>query len=1189
MRNSSVSDKARLLRPWTLPLVVVAAGGLLAYVYHDEKGFLSDIQQPDAVSLSFTELLLRTQPQNDNLRLSLVEQLIDLGEHRRAEEHLLLLKDREQGAFAFYRTEIAILEAQAAAQGMTSEQVQKLTERLRGLARHDLPARLLARLALHALALGKPDLAAQAYVELAEREPAQRRKWLDDAAHSQLASSQPESAAKLFVELADTSEQPEQRRQYREQAFTSLVAANRSGQAAQLLKRHLAELQNTPSDIVWLEQGVAAAMGSQRFDLAADFLARWQALSPDDPQARLLDFRLQLAAGNTARAWEVGQELLLAAPENPELLEQVARLGEWTGNPQQALEHWINLLQRRQNPDQHEHAWRLAAQLFDFDKTVPLLAQAGEARKLSDMELDALVYSHESRGTPEQAEQWLRAYVGRYPDHRLAWMRLQQNLAYTEQFKAETQVWAEMDRHFPLSPAERVAWAETHRKLFDTQGAWQVLQAVDGRKIEDADYWRLRAELAWTLEFDEEALRAYERLQALRLPLLSANEDQLIALHAEREPEKALALLVAKWQRTGDMRHLVSALQMAERTRRWDQLQGLLAEAQGHPQATRMPYVWVAHAVLADHQGREAEAERLYRRGLARFPRDNLFRERLLWFYIERGRRSDLTFLLQEWRGEAVGDSRLWLPFASANLLLGRSSEALAWYRRYLRLNPRDWLVQAAYADALAASGFHDLALRTRRQLLAGLGGGELQLTPDRYATYLRLLASSHSVQRARLQAEQWQDGSPALLQLWFEHFLAQLDATNQESLKDEWLAWGRDRGLLISQNEALQQALRSHNRTVLQHLLNGAELDSAQRVDVLQQLGRDGLALTASLDALGEGQPPYLQQQLRRQALDLLERSPQGIQLGWRRRDYGGLDLEGERLWIAGHLDSDWYADLRLEDADYSARSLEESRLGSERNALLALRRDLSDGDFTLTFDGSWRDDEDRHGFGLSRRWRLSSRDELAVDFDWRRETDETGLLRALGMRDALGLSGRHAFSSRDRLGWSLAHRRFSTRQGDDLGRGEAVSLEFSHTLFFEGPTWEVRGGVDYQNNRLESRLPDDLLAPMGGALTLEDARPEDLLQDSYGQVYVASTWRRGFPGALNRGRGQYTWMVDVMAGWQWTEQEFNYGVNTGVGMSVLGDDELAFTFGYQSAPQGAGGEAGGVVGVTYSTRFGR
>lgn len=108
---------------------------------------------------------------------------------------------------------------------------------------------------------------------------------------------------------------------------------------------------------------------------------------------------------------------------------------------------------------------------------------------------------------------------------------------------------------------------------------------------------------------------------------------------------------------------------------------------------------------------------------------------------------------------------------------------------------------------------------------------------------------------------------------------------------------------------------------------------------------------------------------------------------------------------------------------------------------------------------------------------------------------------------------------------------------------------------------------------------MPDDLLAAHGGALALDGARSQDLLQDRYGQVYLDSTWRRGFPGALNRSRPQYTWIVDTLAGWQWTEKEFNYGIDLGIGMELLGDDELAFTFGYQSAPQGGGGDAGGTL----------
>lgn len=112
---------------------------------------------------------------------------------------------------------------------------------------------------------------------------------------------------------------------------------------------------------------------------------------------------------------------------------------------------WKQLLAGADDPALREHAWRLSLQMFDFDSAIELLAPIGAQRQMTDEELDALVYSHETRGTPEEGEAWLRGYVQRYPKQRLAWQRLQQILEHTQQLQEETGVWARMARHFPLS------------------------------------------------------------------------------------------------------------------------------------------------------------------------------------------------------------------------------------------------------------------------------------------------------------------------------------------------------------------------------------------------------------------------------------------------------------------------------------------------------------------------------------------------------------------------------------------------------------------------------------------------------------------------------------------------------------------------------------------------------------------
>ncbi|MEF9673689.1 hypothetical protein QNM99_21775 [Pseudomonas sp. PCH446] len=181
--------------------------------------------------------------------------------------------------------------------------------------------------------------------------------------------------------------------------------------------------------------------------------------------------------------------------------------------------------------------------------------------------------------------------------------------------------------------------------------------------------------------------------------------------------------------------------------------------------------------------------------------------------------------------------------------------------------------------------------------------------------------------------------------------------------------------------------------------------------------------------------------------------------------------------------------------------------------------------------------------------------------------------------------------------MSWNLAQRWFATRGGDDLGNGQALKIEFDHTLQFEGPNWELRSGIDYQQNSLNNRSLANLANTLGGGIDLAGLELDDpsqitsqtLLQKQYGQWFFGSSWRRGFPGALNRTRGQYTWLVDLSTGWQWTDNTINYAISTGVGTEVLGNDELAVTFGYQSAPQGGTGKSGGTAGVSYSVRFGR
>ncbi|MGY2221255.1 tetratricopeptide repeat protein [Pseudomonas gingeri] len=1196
MPNSSATKakSARLLNPWALLLVAIAVGVLLWATFRNEDAFRPKGGQPDEVSASYAEVLLAAHPENSELRTQLLDLLIQLGDYPRAEKHLLDWPQADPTLKNYYRLQ---LDALALNNSTDSAALQALAARFKAFDYKPLPTPQLERLPALALSAQAPGLAADAYVELARRDPRQRDKWLAEAGKWYLASEQPGRAADLYVQLLEGSQKPEERRQFLEEAFKGLVAADRGDQAAELLGKELLAHPESDFNPVLLDQGVDVAVAHNRVDLAEQFFTAWRKLQPDSPEILAKEFKQRLAFGDLEGAHTVGLQLLEQRPEDPLLLEQMAHIAEWQGDSASALGYWISLSKLRDNPAEFEHTWRLAMQTYDFDRGIPVLAGIMHKRALTDVELDALVYAEESRGTPEQAEKWLRGYVAKYPKHRLAWVRLLQNLENTEQYPERLQVWNNFAKRYPLSSTERVDWANNHLKLFDSQSAWKVITAVDGNKINDINYWQSRAALAWDLELDEELRVALEKMLAIKGSLNLGDESELIALYRTRDPRKALQLTVDSWRQGHNPQRLVAALQLAQELQDWPLVIDLLKEAEAYPDASDRSQVLAARGALAVQQGQTDEALRLYRLGLSRFPDDNTFRERLMWLYVDLGRTREIKPLLQQWRALARSDSTLWLPFAAASQLVGRNSEALAWYRLYLQANPQDWMVQAAYADALEGAGYADSAQRLRLKLNREVTPELIRATPQGYSTWLRLLASSYSSRKAQNKAMQWLDGSKPMLQLWFDQLLARLDDINQSAQKDDWLAWARSRGLKINSYEQIQEALRGSNRQALERLVASGDLDPAQQVEALNSLGRGGEALAVGLSALGDEQPPAIREQLRRQAIEMTERTPQGMLFSWQRQDYGGLVFNGPRLTTARYLNDNWYAKLVLEQGQYSGDTLDSSRLGSETNTELTLQRQLENGNYKLIFDSSLRKDDDRNGLGVSRTWQVDSGNELDVGADWHRKNEDTGLMRAFGRQDDVWVGGRHRYSARDQLSWNLAQRSFSTRGGDDLGNGQALKIEFDHTLQFEGPNWELRSGIDYQQNSLNNRSLPNLANTLGGAIDLVGVELDDpseitsqtLLQKRYGQLFFGSSWRRGFPGALNRTRGQYTWLVDVSSGWQWTDNTINYAISTGIGTEVLGDDELAVTFGYQSAPEGGTGKSGGTAGVSYSVRFGR
>lgn len=1180
MPNLSANKKIRLASPGVVITGLSAVAGVLFVLHSNEQAFTPNMQYPDEISANYTELLLKKTPSNDGLRLDLIDLYLALARFDKAQHHLPLLHDVDQDVRHYYQFKV---DAYSALGLHLDAQYASLRERLQSLEFAQLNSQQQEQVADLALQLDAASIAALIYENLAKTQPDQQMQYLDLAATWYFAGSQYEKAAQLHAVLAEKSTD-QQRIDYQRLVVADYLASNDPASAVRYLQ-DIAEQPGAQLSREQLLEAIHTALLAADLQQALAFNRLLMSQEPDSVDARLTDLRLSIAVGDIQHAWGLRDWLLEHQPDDLATYIQLAQLGEWNHAFPEALELWIKALELQYEPARYEHAWRLSIQVFNFDRSVELLEAASDTVQLSDIELQALFYSHESRGTPEQAEQWLRSYIQRYPTHRLGWTYLLQSLENTEQHSQESAVWLLMSERFELKPKELVRWVETYLLNFDLAGAWQLLSQIDDSQITDADYWHLKAAVAWELEDDEKFLLVYQQMQLHDIQPNISETDQLIGLFTNTDPEKALALTLQRWKKTQQERDLMTAVYLAIDLQRWDILKELVELTADDAVIARSTPILLARVSLAERTQDDQLTEQVLRQSIELYPTDNQFRERLLLLYVDTNQRETLKSLLVQWRGLAQNDSRLWLAFAAANQLLNRGSEAIRWYQRYINLNPSDVLVRSAFADALESAEYFEAALLQRRALLDA--PVLTKASETHYRTWLSLLAANYGQKQAHAQAVTWQDGSPSMLQLWFEQQLALLNQPEQDQQKTFWLTWAKQHNLVISHFEQVEEALRTFNFTQMQRLLVSQRMPLEQQVASLKAFNQRHRAGALALSQLSDEHAISSREQFRNQVLEELKTYPQGMQLGWQKRDFGGVTYTGEKLTLARALGDAWYARVDAEHGTLQITEAKRTDFSKEDYVSLALNRQLHNGSLDLSVNHSQSDLKSRTGAEIARHWHFTQKSNLSLGYKWKDRTDSSGLLYAVGQKDALWLRGYQQITARDSFSWGIEKNQYSTRDNDTISSGESFELQAAHTVFFANPTWLVKAGFDYQTNRLTDKILSKL---PNNPTDNEPFNTGSLLVEKYKYAYVGTSLQRGMPGALNRTVAQYSWMIDAVVGHQWHDKKITYAVTAGVGAEIFGDDELALNVGYQSAPKSQlKSKPGGTLGVSYSLRFGR
>lgn len=741
------------------------------------------------------------------------------------------------------------------------------------------------------------------------------------------------------------------------------------------------------------------------------------------------------------------------------------------------------------------------------------------------------------------------------------------------------------------SPAESARRQAERLVLANKPGeALEVLRSARVRAAPgDTLYWQFYGDQAWDRGLKPEALQAYRTAWAAGPVHVRAMERLIQHYNESGEPMQAIAIGKQGYQRLGEARWLLLAMDSASQANLWDELRALSRQAKADEgKFNRSEMYWLLQAHVANHDADKPRARAAYDQALALNPASVATRAQVLWFEIDKGDAQRLASHLAAWQEDARTQPAYWSAYAVALLQLGRVDESLTWFDKQVAEKPDDYLWQLGYVSLLSRAARPEQQARVRQDLLGRLKGrlAVADALPKADAKVL-LLAHAGLVRDFEGLAAGDQALGEVLARGYndadvYESLVASSLAQKQVHAAHHWLLRAEADGQKLPAYQLLAVALTENDTLAIERVLaeRAQELSAADRVTGLRQVGRSQLALSLTEQSLLQSQDDSTE--LLRQHRDQLRRQlARWVEAGHESRNLS--DLKIRRSEVAASFGHDrGRTTLRIAHNALRADSpnLQLSGLQSENDLSLLAELSFLNEPMRFTLGTNQRADKSltygRFEWSHALSGRLSTRLEVLLNG----LTEETSALRAIGSKDkvSVGLGGNFTDQTYGRL--ELAAQHFNTRQGDSLGRGHRLEGEVGTAISSRWPWWQARISGSTEKNQIAGSLPAYLLGPvLPAAQTVEG-----VLSPRFSTLGIGTTLRFGPPeGGERRAHG----LIDGWVGRQWPASERAYSLRAALSLPVGSAGQVRAEAFYTNVQGGVSSQANRGMGVWYRHKF--
>ena len=695
------------------------------------------LESPDSISLAYLETLLKSDPDNRALRLTLGRMQQKIGEHTKAIRTLSpLIKQADVSIAAitaytellrgkFFRAQTALgqvlVRSQLAAtlnqallqpyaiadkETLMADNLPLLTTNDQLAVRHQFfelttgTKRLRAGQTLATLqeATGNPTGAIYTLDSVQKLVPAQEKEtFVANLIRLDLAINEPKRALQRFLALHRGNQLNAQ------QLRQGIRLANLAGQP-EISHRWLPQLaQAEPSNIGIQRQLLAHQLGQNNLD-----------------EALTTAQRMERSGQNLSRADQ----------------EQLAQLYEWSNQPKKALAYWRSLFLAQPSSDNstraYDRATKLAEGLFQWPTLVELHKERAKRRQLSEEGYIQLTDALVSVGNWQAANEYLLEGTQQYPASYTLRQRELALLTNNRQFFEAIDL---LEAAPNLTDEEQVQLANLHWRTRNPEAALIALDFTPAEPDLAQEVETMRLNLARILNRTDILEQYYHRLTARPADTLTVDmRDQLIGYSWQFGiPEETLRLSKEQYQETGETRHLAIIAELQASLGRFDELaKSLKTWNERLGQSKRDPLFWRLSARMHQHQNNTEAAQHAYVQAYRLAPENTGILASWGWFLISQpellpGRLPRILAMLED--SPAATDYALQVYGYFA---LGEPGKANAWLsaaRQQLSEEPSQLLALADYAEAYE-TGKHAEAEALRRQAVLKAKERE-SLAPD--------------------------------------------------------------------------------------------------------------------------------------------------------------------------------------------------------------------------------------------------------------------------------------------------------------------------------------------------------------------------------------------------------------------------------------------------------------------------